>query len=147
MKKFIAKYLPTEDQIKKEDFFFVTTPSTFEGFSWDPGRLTQCEKITKDCIINYNGECFEKDNVKKAEIFLCDKKDITKPIGRISMDAMNYIEDGSEIGKNEVQEWWGMVLSPHHAMVMKIPEGEWDKKLLREGPTVFKIKGPCGHFH
>lgn len=44
------------------------------------------------------------------------------------------------------EEWWGQAEN-HYPMIKKLSE-EWDEKLLKENcPTIYKIKGPCGHFH
>ena len=65
MKKYFTKYLPVEGEIQQDNFFL--TPD---------GRISQCKDVLESLpqtIVNYNGESWKEDELKRVKLFLCSR--------------------------------------------------------------------------
>lgn len=65
MKPYFTKYIPVEEEIEDDNFFL--TPD---------GRISQCKQVLESMpatIMNYNGETWKEDELKKVKLFLCSR--------------------------------------------------------------------------
>lgn len=69
-----------------------------------------------------------------------------KVIGEVSPEV-TWVTEGMTFSEEEIEEWWGQAIT-HYPMIKKLHADTWGFKELSENcPIVYKIKGPCGHFH
>lgn len=168
--KYFAKYLPVEGKIKNGDRVIdyeiapdmildyiegdkfmndiseeVTLPKWKTRFNFQKVKLFLCSRdiqvVDEAWFKDLNGE-YQKETCNYIENYT---NDCFKVIGEISPEAI-WVKEGNEFDEDEVQEFWGQA-ETHQPMIKRLDK-RFDEKLLKQNcPIVFKIKGPCGHFH
>jgi hypothetical protein len=153
-KIFFAKYLAVEGQIKSGEIgisinnvMYTHQPHLPDEYG-KPTRLFLCSKdIRVGDTANYFIETIP--GMQSLVVTEDNKTSLAvnhgfKILGEVSLEA-TWVTEGTEFSESEVEEWIGQIQT-HHPMLRRLP-GDWDEEILKNCPAVFKIKGPCGHFH
>lgn len=93
MKTYFAKYLQVAESIEDDDFFL--TPD---------GRISQCKQVLESLpatIMNYSGETWKENELKKVQLFLCSR-DIQ--IGNLVF-IPNQEEAGNVVDEEDLTYW------------------------------------------
>lgn len=144
-KKYFTKYLPVEGEIEEKDhspvmrngkITFLNLKGRMEALhsligykegNYKPAKLFLCsrDKEVGDTLMDNEGKTFEYTQ-SMAET--CSTEDCIKVIGEVSPNALGYVREEQEFEEEDTK-------FSHYRL-----------KYITE-TKVYKIKGPCGHFH
>lgn len=173
MKQYFTKYLPVEGEIKHNDLYLVgrvILPRNPLNVSNDDDfykgkqkvKLFLCSRdIQVDDKIQYNhGNLGYKEGVvdkiekETNSVYIhgfnyhylsIHNTECLKVIGEISPDA-TWVKEGDEFDENEIENWSRAKAANGFAPFRPLKREVWFVNAeARE--TIYKIKGPCGHFH
>jgi len=161
-KIYFTKYLPVEGEIKENDHYISDRGDIFQDkkgtrhYTGDKKvKMFLCSRDIQvgDKIIHpMTGEEVEVLSIINGWIKYGDHPNeiantgLFKKIGEISPEA-TWVKEGMRFSESEVEEWWGQAIT-HYPMIRKLHADTWGyEKLAENCPVVYKVKGPCGHFH
>ena len=152
MKKYFAKYLPVEGEIKDGDYYHWAVTNTIQKFKALSERKpsSDCTKMklylcSRDIQVDdeYYNEEFEftkypNKSIAGSQTEFVGVNGSYKTIGEISPEAA-WVKEGDEFDEDEIMY-----------LVKDLISGDW-RLNIEPDPTIdlqrFAILGPCKHFH
>jgi hypothetical protein len=161
MKKYFVKYLPITDKVLEKsntlNIAFLCSKDIQVGDTVFLQNSYNYFATVIDKIGNSDRDIVLDEMPERRKNGTLDSREMIKIVGELSKDA-SWIKEGDEFDDNEIEEWYWHIEQNCLAISVKFAEeisnkppnfhkNTWENNKSVFKRKIYKIKGPCGHFH